>query len=491
MARYLRPAVPTALCALLICGTAAAAADPAIVVLDVSGSMWGQMAGRTKIEIAREAVHESMAQWPPDRDLGLIAYGHRSKTDCADIETVVPAARLDRSSFQRAVDALVPRGMTPIGDALRTAARSLPEAGGASTILLISDGEDTCGIDPCAVAKELHARNVDLRIHVVGFDIGETAARGQLACVAEATGGRYFDARDPGGLSRALGAAIHRTTKGTAAPAVARIDWTGPAPIAATVEVRWQGPADPLDYLAFAPAGSPDDRYAGDAYSRDVLAAGRPMVVPTPAEPGSYELRYISPTREPAVLARVAVQVGAASITIEAADSAPAADLLAVRAVGPFSEQHWIGIAARDAPIGSYVSYARPDPSGTTEVNLSLPATPGDYEIRYVLNENQSIAARRPLKVSAGSVRFGGLRERYAVQEQIEIGYEGPRGEGNWVGFVQRGRGPEAYGSFAYVPATGPVQLFTPAQAGDYDWVLVVPENGIDTIKSRTPVAIR
>ena len=63
-----------------------------MLVLDASGSMWGQIAGRAKIEIAREAVGSMLATWPASQQLGLMAYGHRSKGECTDIELIVPPA---------------------------------------------------------------------------------------------------------------------------------------------------------------------------------------------------------------------------------------------------------------------------------------------------------------------------------------------------------------------------------------------------------------
>ncbi len=54
-----------------------------IMVLDASGSMWGQIQGKTKIEIARAAIAELLANWNPSIDLGLIAYGHRKKGELA------------------------------------------------------------------------------------------------------------------------------------------------------------------------------------------------------------------------------------------------------------------------------------------------------------------------------------------------------------------------------------------------------------------------
>ena len=66
--------------------------------------------------------------------------------------------------------------------------------------MLVSDGEDTCTPpSPCEVARDLRKQGVDLRVEAIGFQVG-SAARDQLACVAKATGGSYYDAPD----SRAL-----------------------------------------------------------------------------------------------------------------------------------------------------------------------------------------------------------------------------------------------------------------------------------------------
>ena len=77
-----------------------------ILVLDASGSMWGQVKGKPKVEIAREAVATMLKTWPADESLGLIAYGHRRKGDCADIEAVSAPKLLDKAAFQQRVNSL-------------------------------------------------------------------------------------------------------------------------------------------------------------------------------------------------------------------------------------------------------------------------------------------------------------------------------------------------------------------------------------------------
>ena len=78
----------------LFLGAAQGAQPPTrvILVLDASGSMWGKVEGKTKIEIARETIAGLMKDWDPAIELGLMAYGHRREGDCKDIELLIPVA---------------------------------------------------------------------------------------------------------------------------------------------------------------------------------------------------------------------------------------------------------------------------------------------------------------------------------------------------------------------------------------------------------------
>lgn len=192
--------------ALLLALPALAAEDPrrSMLVLDASGSMWGQIGGKPKVEIAREAVAGMLATWPEDEWLGLIAYGHRRKGDCADIEVITPPKRLDKTAFSRDVNALQAKGMTPITASVRLAAEQLKFTEQKATVILVSDGEETCKADPCALGRELENAGIDFTAHVIGFDLPQGPARAQLQCLASSTGGKYIEARNAAELNQAL-----------------------------------------------------------------------------------------------------------------------------------------------------------------------------------------------------------------------------------------------------------------------------------------------
>lgn len=173
-----------------------------VVILDVSGSMWGEVGGVDKIEIARRALGELIAKLPEASQVGLVAYGHRSASDCKDVETVVPIGTLDRASFAARVNALAPKGKTPITQAIEHTVAEVRKRSRPATIVLLSDGLETCGADPCAAVTAAR-KTTSFLLHVIGFDIGKENVA-SLECVAQAGGGLYYDASDATELAKAL-----------------------------------------------------------------------------------------------------------------------------------------------------------------------------------------------------------------------------------------------------------------------------------------------
>ena len=178
------------------------------LVLDASNSMWGQIQGRAKIDIARDSIRTLLSSWDPNADLGLIAYGHNRPADCSDIESLMKVAPLDANAFNTLVGNLTPKGKTPLTEAVRRAAKELALTDRPASVILFSDGIETCGGDPCSLAQELKAEGVNFTAHVIGFSVN--ANEKQLACLAESTGGLFLTADTEQQLSQALQTVANR-----------------------------------------------------------------------------------------------------------------------------------------------------------------------------------------------------------------------------------------------------------------------------------------
>ena len=184
------------------------------IVLDVSGSMNAKLGDTTRWKTALGVLEEVVTALPEDLNVGLRVYGHRhssrDKRTCQDSELVVPVERLDRERIVKAAKKLKPRGETPLIHSILQAVGDLKAAGGGS-VVLITDGEESCKGNSKAAAAEIQASGVDVTLNIVGFTItGETVVN-ELGALAGSTGGRYYAAQDGAQLSRAVMlAALHR-----------------------------------------------------------------------------------------------------------------------------------------------------------------------------------------------------------------------------------------------------------------------------------------
>lgn len=218
------------------------AANKVIIILDASGSMWAQIDGKPKLEIARESLRTVLQSVPTDDEIGFMAYGHREKGSCDDIQLIVPPQAGSGSAISAAADSLKFLGKTPLTAAVKQAAEALKYTEDKATVVLITDGLETCGGDPCALGKELEASGVDFTADVVGF--GLTADEGrQIACLADNTGGKYIQASDEKALQEALAETV-------AAPVPAPEPAPAPAPAPAPEPAKPDFNFQPIAVLA-------------------------------------------------------------------------------------------------------------------------------------------------------------------------------------------------------------------------------------------------
>jgi hypothetical protein len=200
------------------------------LIVDSSGSMAAKMGGRLKMDIAKEVLASLVKDLSPDARLALRAYGHRSKTDCEDIELLASFGAIDRAAMAARINALKPLGKTPIARSLELAGKDFEGTGDSRNIvILVSDGEETCVGDPCAVARKLRQSGIELQTNVVGFDV-KGKERDQLQCIAEAGGGKYYDAADAAKLALAATEVRAQIAQATPTPTPAATATPTPTP---------------------------------------------------------------------------------------------------------------------------------------------------------------------------------------------------------------------------------------------------------------------
>jgi len=367
-----------------------------MVVFDGSGSMWGQIDGKTKIEIARDAIKEMVNSWNQDSNIGLIAYGHRTKGDCSDIETLLPVSALDKNAFVAAVNAIQPKGKTPISAAVRKAAEELKYTENKATVILISDGLETCNADPCALASELEAAGVDFTTHVIGFDINK-ADSAKLSCLATNTGGQFISASNAVELNKA----ISKTVKTVQAKVVKKVVKAIPKPTPVpkgpqgikVIPVACETCTEPLQtdvfwYLYEAKQDMDGNRKElgrdGSATALFKTAAGKYFIYGA----YGYAAKGVEVAVKPGTLSTVKVNFNAGNMRVSAAATAGA---------DPLDNDmfYWVYEAKKDLE-GNRKEIAR---SGAANQLFRLPA--GNY---FVVAQHGSAYANAELTVKANEL---------------------------------------------------------------------------------------
>ena len=172
--------------------------------------MWGQMQGQTKMAIAAGVLSETIQTLPEDQALGFMAYGHRKKGDCDDVELLVGLDNLNKAAITKPLAQIKPLGRTPLAYSATLAIDQLRANQQAATIILITDGIESCDGDLCAVIQKAKAEGIDFKLHIIGFGLANEDLK-SLKCAAQAGEGNYYDAKDATALNEVLNEATKIT----------------------------------------------------------------------------------------------------------------------------------------------------------------------------------------------------------------------------------------------------------------------------------------
>jgi len=144
--------------------------------------------------------------------VALRTFGSKGKGREANCGTTLtlPLAPLDRDATLGVVRELKARKRTstPIGAALAAIVEDLDAVSGPRTVVLVTDGKETCGGDPAAVIAAARARGLDIQVNIVGFALEDEALKETMRAWARAGGGTYFDATDAASLAGAVATAV-------------------------------------------------------------------------------------------------------------------------------------------------------------------------------------------------------------------------------------------------------------------------------------------
>lgn len=456
---------------LLVTGLAASAAAQAgtdqeahvELILDASGSMFNRLEdGRYRIVAAKEVLAELIAALPANANLnvGYRAYGSELQAtaagSCEDSKLLVPIEGVQRQQLLDTVKGTQARGATPIAYSLQLALNDLEGRAGKKVVVLITDGEEGCAGDVRAAAEALTAAGIDLRI--IGFDLNEyaRAAFQGLGVFENATS------------AAELLAALNRAVVEAAAPAA-------PAAYPVTVTLLREGqPAADGPVVAFTPSlGDADDAEnlvlrdqtfhadlpagayvakVSDAHSAEPLTITGLTV--TPEGPNAFEFE-LAPRLDVVITPATSTPNAGATLTV-AWEGAP--DV----------RNGYIALA----PTGEDIAILYMDAPGSSgEGEIRLPSQPGDYDLRYQLdqpNGSTDLLGLTSISLQSVAVTLDAPAEAVAGG-YLPVTWEGPDNQYDFITIVPASAEGFTWMAYQETASGNPLELRVPTEAGDYE----------------------
>lgn len=198
----------------------------AMIVFDASGSMAASDFAEgppTRIDRVRTALKKFLPRVSAVRNLGLVVYGPGPNDNgCENVSLRFRPVANAGKKIQSVIDRLFPAGRTPLTNSVSIAADALGADDHPGTIVLFTDGEETCGGDPCTLARELAAKRPNTVVHVIGYRLQSLNGHPPVSgakCLADATGGYNLTAETIDGLVRAFEKALGCSQLSLVAPA--------------------------------------------------------------------------------------------------------------------------------------------------------------------------------------------------------------------------------------------------------------------------------
>ena len=174
------------------------------IILDASGSMLQKLGSQRRIDIAKQVLTKLTSSIPAGTPFAFRVFGREADSCQTDLD--MPIGPLDPTAVGQRIAALSAKSgaKTPIGASLDKAVDDLKSVKGEKLIVLVTDGEETCGGDPAAAIERLRKAGISTRVSIVGFALDDEILAATFRRWSDAGGGAFFDAKDAAGLDKSL-----------------------------------------------------------------------------------------------------------------------------------------------------------------------------------------------------------------------------------------------------------------------------------------------
>lgn len=163
-----------------------------LFVFDASRSMVNTHGPLTRMEGAKKLFYKFVDSLSKQKNMqfALRMYGHTVKYppgNCNDSKLIVPFGKNNLTLIKQKVSAAKPTGITPIEHSLTQAANDFPDNKAVNMIIIITDGIEECGGDPCKARQKLMEKGIVFKPFIIGIGLTPEQIK-TFECV-----GSYYD----------------------------------------------------------------------------------------------------------------------------------------------------------------------------------------------------------------------------------------------------------------------------------------------------------
>ena len=451
------------------------------LVLDASGSMWNKLGdGTYRIVAAKEVLADFVSSLPADESLnvGLRVYGSTLPAlvegACEDSELFVPLEGIARNRLLETVRDTNAVGATPIAYSLEQAAQDLP-AEGRRLIVLVTDGEESCGGDVRGTLETLRAQGIEFELNIIGFDLDARAIESFEGL------GTFENATSAGELAAALGRAV-AVEETTLYPVTVTLTRSGePAADGARVDFvevvsgeRYSfGGGDPGTFTADLPAGAYEAEVA-DAFSSAPLSFGGLSVTPEAGNAFTFEL---------------AEETGV-TLSVTPSDPLTGSTVTVTFEGAPAGEGDWITLVPADVPDTVYLDWSYVT-GASGAVELRIPAEVTALEARYHLElpggGTRVIGRSEPISPVQATATIN-VPAEVAAGTEFEVTWTGPDNDRDYLTLVPSDAEEGSYAQYRYTREGSTLRFTAPIEAGNYE--LRYQSDGTTGLIARAPLTV-
>lgn len=492
-----------------------------LLILDASGSMRGRIEDQVKMDMAKDVTCDYVKSLPADMNVGLLVYGHRSREDCNDMEYIVPLGKNNRDTLIKTIKGLKPMGKTPITLSLDKAVTIIDsKQGDDNTILLISDGKESCDADPCSLIAKYIAQGKHFVCHVIGFDVDRRTEMA-LKCIADAGNGKYYTAANMPGFK----VAIEDVKKSQPVAVAPPKPVPAPQPDKKTrlktgtltlqkdtfiagerIWIHFSTPEQYSDkaWIGIIPSHIPHgDETLNDnhdlSYKYLNKATAGDLEFSAPGTPGNYDFRMHDTDNN-------GVEVASVSFTVVQGSATMALSKTTLICGEKFevhfqtqvnlSNKAWMGIVPSEIPHGDEdrndqhdISYQYLGGKNTGTLTFNAPSKPGTYDMRlHDTDDHGSEIGSATFTVTMGAASVSLPKTQYQSGEPLIVSFSSPSNLSPkaWIGIIpsdiphgNESRNDQFDIAYKYLNGKqqGSLDFVAPSKAGSYDFRLNDTDN--------------